>query len=85
MIEIDASALQQAEKMLQGIPGAAKKAVSTAARKTVRGAKKDAVQKVRERYTIKATYTPEQCPSAMKVVACPLASSLKGGLMTWHI
>lgn len=56
MIEIDASALQQAEKMLQGIPGAAKKAVSTAARKTVRGAKKDAVQKVRERYTIKATY-----------------------------
>lgn len=56
MIEIDASALQQAEKMLQGIPGAAKKAVSTAARKAVRGAKKDAVQKVRERYTIKATY-----------------------------
>lgn len=56
MIEIDASALNRAEKLLQGIPGAAKKAAATAAKKTVRGARKDAVQKVRERYTIKSSY-----------------------------
>ncbi|MCI6484500.1 MAG: hypothetical protein MSA24_09050, partial [Selenomonadaceae bacterium] len=56
MIEINASALQQAEKLLQGIPGAAKKASLTAVKKTVRGAKRDAVQKVRERYTIKPAY-----------------------------
>ena len=56
MIEINASALQQAEKLLQGIPGAAKKAALTAVKKTVRGAKRDAVQKVRERYTIKPAY-----------------------------
>ena len=56
MIEINASALQQAEKLLQGIPGAAKKASQTAVKKTVRGAKRDAVQKVRERYTIKPAY-----------------------------
>lgn len=56
MIEINASALQQAEKLLQGISGAAKKVALTAVKKTVRGAKRDAVQKVRERYTIKPAY-----------------------------
>ena len=45
MIEINASALQQAEKLLQGIPGAAKKASLTAVKKTVRGAKRDAGHK----------------------------------------
>lgn len=54
MIEIDASALNRAEELLQGMPGAAKKAAASAARKTIRGAKKDAAQKVRERYTTKA-------------------------------
>ena len=56
MIEIDASALDRAEQFLRGIPGAAKKAATTAAKKTIRGSKKDAVQKVRERYTIKPVY-----------------------------
>lgn len=56
MIEIDASALHDAAKLLDGIPGAAKKAAKTAVRKTVRGARKDAVAKVKERYTIKGPY-----------------------------
>lgn len=56
MIEIDASALDRAEEMLKGIPGAAKKAANSAAKRTIRGAKKDAVQKVKERYTIKPSY-----------------------------
>ena len=56
MIEIDASALQKAEDLLKGLPGAAQKAAKTAIRKTVRGAKKDATEKVKERYTIKPAY-----------------------------
>lgn len=51
MIEIDPNVLKNAQDMLKGIPGAAKKAVKTAIRKTVRGAKQDAVRKVKERYT----------------------------------
>lgn len=56
MIEIDASALQKAEELLKGMPGAAQKAAKTAIRKTVQGAKKDATQKAKERYTIKPSY-----------------------------
>lgn len=56
MIEIDASALDRASRLLAGMPGAAEKAAKTAVRKTVRGARKDAVAKVKERYTIKPTY-----------------------------
>lgn len=56
MIEIDASDLLKAEKLLEGLPGAAQKAANTAIRKSIRGAKKDATQKAKERYTIKPTY-----------------------------
>ena len=56
MIEIDASDLLKAEKLLAGLPGAAQKAANTAIRKSIRGAKKDATQKAKERYTIKPTY-----------------------------
>lgn len=52
MVEIDPNVLKNAQDMLKGIPGAAKKAAKTAIRKTVRGAKQDAVRKVKERYTI---------------------------------
>ena len=53
MIEVDAEGLERAQELLKGIPGAAKKAVSTSLRKSIRGAKKEAVKKVRERYTIR--------------------------------
>ncbi len=56
MIEIDASELRKAEKLLAGIPGAADKAAKTAIRKSIRGAKRDATQKARERYTIKSSH-----------------------------
>lgn len=53
MIEVDARGIEKAVELLEHIPGAAKKAVSTALRKSLRGAKKEAVKKVRERYTIR--------------------------------
>ena len=56
MIEIDHSALEKAQKMLQGMPGATEKAVKSAIAKSIRGARKDAVDKAKERYTIKQTY-----------------------------
>ncbi len=56
MIEIDASDLIRAQQLLQGIPGAAQKAANTAIRKSIRGAKKDATDKAKERYTIKPSY-----------------------------
>lgn len=56
MIEIDASDIAKAQELLRGLPGAAQKAANTAIRKSIRGAKKDATQKAKERYTIKPTY-----------------------------
>ena len=56
MIQIDARDLQKSKQLLAGIPGAADKAAKTAIRKSIRGAKKDATQKARERYTIKPGY-----------------------------
>ena len=53
MIEVDARGIEQAQELLKDIPGATKKAVSTAVRKSLRNAKKEAVKKVRERYTIR--------------------------------
>ena len=53
MIEVDARGIEQAQELLKDIPGATKKAVSTALRKSLRNAKKEAVMKVRERYTIR--------------------------------
>ncbi|MCI6910800.1 MAG: phage tail protein [Veillonellaceae bacterium] len=53
MIEVDARGIEQAQELLKDIPGATKKAVSTALRKSLRNAKKEAVKKVRERYTIR--------------------------------
>ena len=55
MIEVDARGIEQAQELLKDIPGATKKAVSTALRKSLRNAKKEAVKKVRERYTIRKT------------------------------
>lgn len=53
MIDVDARGIEQAQELLKDIPGASKKAVSTALRKSLRNAKKEAVKKVRERYTIR--------------------------------
>ena len=53
MIEVDARGIEQAQELLKDIPGATKKAVITALRKSLRNAKKEAVKKVRERYTIR--------------------------------
>lgn len=53
MIEVDARGIEQAQELLKDIPGATKKAVSTALRKSLRNAKKEAVKKVRELYTIR--------------------------------
>lgn len=53
MIEVDARGIEQAQELLKDIPGASKKAVSTALRKSLRNAKKEAVKEVRERYTIR--------------------------------
>lgn len=53
MIEVDARGIEQAQELLKDIPGATKKAVSTALRKSLRNAKKEAVKKVKERYTIR--------------------------------
>lgn len=53
MVEVDARGIEQAQELLKDIPGASKKAVSTALRKSLRNAKKEAVKKVRERYTIR--------------------------------
>ena len=53
MIRIDTEELDRAVKFLEGIPGAAQKATRTALTKTMRGAQKEAIKKVTERYTIK--------------------------------
>ena len=53
MIEVDARGIEQAQELLKDIPGATKNAVSSALRKCLQNAKKEAVKKVRERYTIR--------------------------------
>lgn len=53
MIEVDARGIQQAVELLKHMPVAARKAVSTSLRKSLRGARQEAVKKVRERYTIR--------------------------------
>lgn len=68
MIDIDPSVLKNAQDMLKGIPGAAQKAAKTAIRKTVRGAKQDAVRKVKERYTIQ--------PGS---ISCTIDTAMSGG------
>lgn len=73
MLEIDVSdSLQKAETLLESMPGAAEKALQTSIRKSIRGAKKDAVQKVKERYTIKPSYVTR----TMKVTYRGLIASL---------
>ena len=77
MIEVDARGIEQAQELLKDIPGATKKAVSTALRKSLRNAKKEAVKKVRERYTIrKAGYVSRTIK--MKVENMPGILSSKG-------
>lgn len=56
MIEIDSSELEKAAKLLEGIPGAADKATKSAIAKSIRGARKDAADKAKERYTIRPMY-----------------------------
>ncbi len=52
MIEIDARSLQRAQELLREIPGAAEKAIGSAIRKSVNGAKSDAAKEVANRYHI---------------------------------
>ncbi|WP_314905002.1 phage tail protein [Selenomonas artemidis] len=56
MVEIDASAAQNAARRLERLPGAARRAINTAIRKSISGAKQDAVRKVKERYTLRSVY-----------------------------
>ncbi len=56
MIEVNSDEIQKAIDLLQHIPGAARKATKTALRKSINGAKVDAKNKVKERYTIKPKY-----------------------------
>lgn len=52
MIEIDTRDLDRAARLLQGLPGAIGKVSRTAVRKAMKGVKREAIQKVTERYTI---------------------------------
>ena len=52
MIEIDDSDLDKAAKLLDGIPGALDKVSRKAVRAAVKGAKKEAAEKIADRYTI---------------------------------
>ena len=75
MIEVDAEGLERAQELLKGIPGAAKKAVSTSLRKSIRGAKKEAVKKVRERYAIrKAGYVTRTIKTKVENMSAVLSS-----------
>lgn len=74
MIEIDASDLQKAAELLQGMPGAAQKAAKTAIKKSIRGAKKDATQKAKERYTIKPTYITRTMKFSFAALGATLTS-----------
>lgn len=56
MITVDASALNKAVVMLANIPGAAEKAEKSAIKKTVKGIRRFAAQKVKEEYTIQGKY-----------------------------
>ena len=75
MVEVDARGIEQAQELLKDIPGASKKAVSTALRKSLRNAKKEAVKKVRERYTIrKAGYVSRTIKMKVENMAGILSS-----------
>lgn len=56
MIEVNSNEIQRAIELLRHMPGAAQKATRTAMRKSINGAKVDAKNKVKERYTIKPKY-----------------------------
>ena len=83
MIEIDSSELEKAAKLLEGIPGAADKATKSAIAKSIRGARKDAADKAKERYTIRPMYITRTLKlhyaTNGAVLECPGRSTI------WHI
>ena len=78
MISIDASALNRAVVMLANIPGAAEKAEKTAIKKTVKGIRRFAAQKVREEYTIQGKYVTRTLSASFNGASGELRS--KGGV-----
>lgn len=74
MIEVNSGELQQAIGLLQHIPGAAQKAARTAMRKSINGAKTDAKNKVRERYTIKPKYVTRTLRARVEGMSAVLSS-----------
>ncbi|MBQ9365772.1 MAG: phage tail protein [Schwartzia sp.] len=56
MLEVNVGkSIEEAQRLLTNMPGAVNKASKTAIRTTIKGMKKESAQKVRERYTIKAS------------------------------
>lgn len=78
MITVDASALNRAVVMLANIPGAAEKAEKTAIKKTVKGIRRFAAQKVREEYTIQGKYVTRTLSTSFNGASGELRS--KGGV-----
>lgn len=74
MVEINSGEIQRAISLLQGMPGAAKKATRTAMRKSINGAKVDAKNKVRERYTIKPSYITRTLKARVEGLTATLTS-----------
>ena len=74
MITIDSSAIDNAVRVLEGMPGAAQKAARTALRKSINGAKVDAKNKVKERYTIKPTYVTRTIKAKIEGMSATMTS-----------
>ncbi len=74
MIEVNSDELQKAIDLLQHMPGAARRATKTALRKSINGAKVDAKNKVRERYTIKPKYITRTLKAKVEDMSAILSS-----------
>lgn len=72
MIVVDASSIERAQKLLQGLPGAAEKVADSAIRRSMKGAKADAAKEVANRYFV----TQKEVKSTVSVRVSRMAAEL---------
>lgn len=75
MIVVDASSIERAQKLLQELPGAAEKVANTAIRKSMKGARADAVKQVASRYLVTQTEIRKTIDVRVSRMAAKLAST----------
>ncbi len=75
MIDIDTRSLERAQQLLKGLPGAAEKVTRSAIKRSMRGAKAEAVNEVADRYYAKKSDIKKATTVRVSKMAAELAST----------